>query len=157
MTATTQAFQLLLSNFVDKRCGAQGSKLGTPTYGNEGIVFTTCAELEIQGSVREVYDAILDFSQYSYWNSFVVDVVDQSGRPPREGVIEEIEYKMTFTTKGLLPVGLNSTSGEIVTFAERDVSGDGGSVGMSGWRYDGFGQRAEHVNVLTDLGDGRTR
>ncbi|CZT17453.1 uncharacterized protein RCC_03287 [Ramularia collo-cygni] len=157
----TQAFQLAPSTFTHTQC-SDNPLLGTPTYGNAGIVFTTCSQRDISASRQEIYDAILDFSEYKNWNSFVVDVRDRKGGEEVEmGVREDVGFAMRFTTRGLLPGGVNTSSDEVVTFAEREVKGeeDDGrkTAAVSGWRFEGVGQQAEHVNVLRDLGGGVTR
>jgi len=68
--------------------------------------------------------------------------------------VDEKGFEMTFTTKGLLPLGLNSTSDEEVSITERDL--EGGMV--NGWKFEVPGiLRAEHVNVLVELGGGMSR
>lgn len=79
---------------------------------------------------------------------------------------------MKFITRGLIG-SLNTTSEEIVTVDQKDLfssssssSSEEGTEGteasasrhaINAWRYDGVGQRAEHPNVLTDLGERGTR
>lgn len=62
---------------------------------------------------------------------------------------------MTFTNNGLVP-GLNVSSDEVVSLLEEDVYGDG-RVAINAWGNDGFGPKAQHPNILTDLGGGVTR
>lgn len=77
--------------------------------------------------------------------------------------------KVKFITRGLIG-SLNTTSEEIVTVDQKNLfsssSSSSSSEGTEGtasryainaWRYDGVGQRAEHPNVLTDLGERGTR
>lgn len=74
--------------------------------------------------------------------------------------------KVKFITRGLIG-SLNTTSEEIVTVDQKDIfsssssaEGTEGTVSrhaINAWRYDGVGQRAEHPNVLTDLGERGTR
>lgn len=154
-TLAAAAFREMPSTFAKTRC-SDSSKLGSPTYGSKGVVFTTCSEREIHAPIQTIYDALLDFSEYYNWNTFVIDVVVRPGGTPPPPGPREVGFGMTFTTKGILSPGLNSTSDERVTFAERDVLGDG-KVAILGWKYEGFGPEAEHTNVLVDLGGGCTR
>lgn len=75
--------------------------------------------------------------------------------------------KVKFITRGLIG-SLNTTSEEIVTVDQKGIfsSSSSSAEGTEGtasrhainaWRYDGVGQRAEHPNVLTDLGERGTR
>lgn len=78
--------------------------------------------------------------------------------------------KVKFITRGLIG-SLNTTSEEIVTVDLKNVFSSSSSSSEEGtssegtasrhainaWRYDGVGQRAEHPNVLTDLGERGTR
>lgn len=77
---------------------------------------------------------------------------------------------MKFITRGLIG-SLNTTSEEIVTVDQKKLFSSSSSSEEEGteekasasrhainaWRYDGVGQRAEHPNVLTDLGERGTR
>lgn len=69
---------------------------------------------------------------------------------------------MKFITRGLIG-SLNTTSEEIVTVDQKNLFSSSSSEGtasrhaINAWRYDGVGQRAEHPNVLTDLGERGTR
>lgn len=75
---------------------------------------------------------------------------------------------MKFITRGLIG-SLNTTSEEIVTVDQKNLFSSSSSSEEEGteekasrhainaWRYDGVGQRAEHPNVLTDLGERGTR
>lgn len=78
---------------------------------------------------------------------------------------------MKFITRGLIG-SLNTTSEEIVTVDQKDIfsssseeeeeeeegtEGKASRHAINAWRYDGVGQRAEHPNVLTDLGERGTR
>lgn len=77
--------------------------------------------------------------------------------------------RVKFITRGLIG-SLNTTSEEIVTVDQKNLfssssssSSEEGTEGkasrhaINAWRYDGVGQRAEHPNVLTDLGERGTR
>lgn len=70
--------------------------------------------------------------------------------------------KVKFITRGLIG-SLNTTSEEIVTVDQKNIFASSSSEGtasrhaINAWRYDGVGQRAEHPNVLTDLGERGTR
>ncbi|CAK1354718.1 unnamed protein product [Cercospora beticola] len=148
-----QLYKIPPAELVNTRCN-DGKKLPTATYGGDGIIFTVCSERVLKASIAETYDALLDFSRYSEWNSFVVDVqpVDPKSLPPGPA---PLETKVKFITQGLLGP-FNSTSDEIVTIDIRNVDGKG-KIAVNGWRYDGPGQLAEHLNILTDLGDGTIR
>lgn len=130
--------------------------LPTPTYGSENGVFVVCTEEVINAPISRIYDALLDYNQYSTWNSFVVDVKLPSdvGETPN-GVY--IGMSMVLVTTGLLE-GINSTSNEIITVLDRD--GDNGFM-LNAWGVDdglnGTFIAAEHPNVLVDLGGGVTR
>ena len=129
----------------------------TPTYGTKKGAFFVCTEELIRAPARAVYDALLDFRQYSSWNSFVVDVglPDDVGDTPA-GV--RVGLSMTLITAGLLD-GINTTSTEVVSALHEDY-GDGGFL-MNAWRIDdGLGGTlvaAEHPNILVEQGGGVTR
>ena len=147
-----QTYKISPSSLINIRCGSSSNtKLPTPTYGDQNIIFTICAERELQAPITKVYNALLDFSQYSTWNTFVIDVITPPQQPPGPA---PLGTKVTFITSGLLG-SLNTTSGEIVSIDMPSIGG--GEYAINGWRYDGFGQLAEHPNILTDLGGGRTR
>ncbi|KAI2469376.1 hypothetical protein F4781DRAFT_220914 [Annulohypoxylon bovei var. microspora] len=129
--------------------------LVTPSYGTSDAIFTVCSELVIAAPPSTVYAATLDFQSYARWNTFIPTVAlpaNVSATPADVWV----GMAMTFTSRGLVG-GLNTTSAEVVSLL------DGGGTGylMSAWRYDdgvgGASARAEHPNVLVDLGDGSTR
>ncbi|ETS81108.1 hypothetical protein PFICI_06110 [Pestalotiopsis fici W106-1] len=130
--------------------------LPTPTYGSEGAVFMACTELIIDASAQTIYDTLIDFKNYHVWNSFVVDV----DVPPEVQETPDDVYvgmPMTFTSSGLIPL-INTTSDERITVLQDDSS-----LGylMNTWRFDpafnlSFAP-AEHPNILTDAGDGKTR
>lgn len=142
-----------LSSFASIRCNTS-SKLPTPLYADQTPVFTVCAEREIAAPVSKIYDALLDFDNYHTWNSFVIDVKAQEGSTFVPGP-EPFGFRMKFITTALLP-WINTTSNEIVSLTEPKLDGPG--VAMNAWKFEGPpGLRAEHPNVLTDLGDGRTR
>ncbi|KAJ7037247.1 hypothetical protein C8F04DRAFT_1093052 [Mycena alexandri] len=130
--------------------------LPTPTYGSEQIVFTVCAELNISAPLIDVYNAILDFQAYPSWNTFVfaVDLPSNVTTTPTDSYAG---MPMTFHTAGVLPF-FNTTSNEVLTMLD-STNLDGYS--LSAWRYDnslgGLGMRAEHPNVLVDVGGGATR
>lgn len=68
-------------------------------------------------------------------------------------------FEMTFKSAGLLPGGSNASSDEVVSVEERDL-GEGKGMGrimMNGWKYQGLGQKAEHPNLLVELGNGMVR
>ncbi|KAJ7208709.1 hypothetical protein B0H12DRAFT_983843, partial [Mycena haematopus] len=129
--------------------------LPTPTYGSNEIVFTVCAELTIKTPLIAVYNAILDFHAYPAWNSFVflVDLPSNVSTTPAD---DYVGMPMTFHTAGVFPP-FNTTSNEILTVLD---FADAAGYSMSAWRYDdglgGVGMRAEHPNVLVDVG-GATR
>lgn len=168
-----QTYQIEPSQLVNIRCSNNANnnnKLPTPTYGDKHIIFTICVEREIQAPITQVYNTLLDFRLYSDWNSFVIDVQPSSSS---SGNVEEIPRgpaplgtKVKFITRGLIG-SLNTTSEEIVTVDQRNVFSSSSSAegtegtasrhAINAWRYDGVGQRAEHPNVLTDLGERGTR
>ncbi|KAI0401344.1 hypothetical protein F4802DRAFT_434415 [Xylaria palmicola] len=133
------------------------STLLTPTYGDQGAVFTVCSSLSIAAPAALVRDAVLDFRAYGRWNSFVVSVslppdVAETPRDLYEGM------PMVFTTAGLVG-GLNTTSDEVLTILDgRGVGADGKPYLLVAWRYDdkmgGLGARAEHPVIVVDQGDG---
>ncbi|KAI1210849.1 uncharacterized protein F4807DRAFT_420607 [Annulohypoxylon truncatum] len=130
--------------------------LTTPTYGTDGAIFTVCSELLINASPLAVYNAILDFKSYPRWNAFIPDVSLPANvtSTPRDLYLG---MPMTFTSSGLIG-SLNTTSAEILTVL--DASGASDYL-LNAWRYDdgvgGVSARAEHPNVLVDLGNGSTR
>lgn len=139
---------------------ANSSTLLTPTYGEEGAVFTVCSSITISAPATVIRHAVLDFKSYARWNSFVVSVSLPSNvtDTPRD---EYVGMPMTFTTSGLL-AGLNTTSDEILT--NLDFVGIGAGLRpylLVSWRYDdklgGVGARAEHPVVIVDLGWGSSR
>lgn len=175
-----QTYQIEPSQLVNIRCSTNANaKLPTPTYGDQKIIFTICVEREIQAPITQVYNTLLDFRLYSDWNSFVIDV-QPSSSSSGGNVKEELPRgpaplgtRVKFITRGLIG-SLNTTSEEIVTvdqknlFSSSSSSEEEGTEGTEGkasasrhainaWRYDGVGQRAEHPNVLTDLGERGTR
>lgn len=170
-----QTYQIEPSQLVNIRCSNNANnnnKLPTPTYGDKHIIFTICVEREIQAPIIQVYNTLLDFRLYSDWNSFVIDVQPSSSSSGNgEGEIPRgpapLGTKVKFITRGLIG-SLNTTSEEIVTVDEKNLfssssSSEEGTEGtasrhaINAWRYDGVGQRAEHPNVLTDLGERGTR
>lgn len=165
-----QTYQIEPSQLVNIRCNNNNNnnKLPTPTYGDKHIIFTICVEREIQAPITQVYNTLLDFRLYSDWNSFVIDVQPSSS----SGNVGELPHgpaplgtKVKFITRGLIG-SLNTTSEEIVTVDQKNLFSSSSSAEEEGtasrhainaWRYDGVGQRAEHPNVLTDLGERGTR
>lgn len=165
-----QTYQIEPSQLVNIRCN-NNNKLPTPTYGDQKIIFTICVEREIQAPITQVYNTLLDFRLYSDWNSFVIDVLPSSSSSGNVGEIPRgpapLGTKVKFITRGLIG-SLNTTSEEIVTVDQKNLFSSSSSEGTSSegtasrhainaWRYDGVGQRAEHPNVLTDLGERGTR
>ncbi|KAJ6457733.1 hypothetical protein C8R45DRAFT_1032909 [Mycena sanguinolenta] len=124
--------------------------LPTPTYGSDQIVFTVCAELNINAPLIDVYNAILDFQAYPSWNTFVfaVDLPCNVTTTPTDNYIG---MPMTFHTAGVLPP-FNATSNEVLTVLDY---ANAAGYSLSAWRYDdglgGVGMRAEHPNVLVDM------
>ncbi|KAM0809280.1 hypothetical protein AB5N19_09623 [Seiridium cardinale] len=132
------------------------STLPTPTYGTEERVWMICTELIINAPLQTVYDTLIDYNNYPVWNSFVVDIqlpADDIETP--EDVY--VGLKMVFTSTGLFP-GINATSNELVTVLDDDISK---GYLLNAWRsneiFNGSLIRAEHPNILTDAGQGRTR
>ncbi|KAL9530953.1 hypothetical protein SMMN14_05192 [Sphaerulina musiva] len=168
-----QTYQIEPSQLINIRCN-NNNKLPTPTYGDKHIIFTICVEREIQAPVTQVYNTLLDFRLYSDWNSFVIDVQPSSSSSGNvEGELPRgpapLGTKVKFITRGLIG-SLNTTSEEIVTVdlkgifsssssssSEEGTEGTTSRHAINAWRYDGVGQRAEHPNVLTDLGERGTR
>lgn len=125
------------------------STLPTPTYGDADAVFTVCTEQLINAPSGLVYDALVDFSSYRLWNSFVVDVEVPPGvRTPADVYVG---MPMTFVTSGIVPL-VNTTSSEVVTVLDE---------GLPTWRSNvtmlGAPITAEHPNILVDEGGGVTR
>jgi hypothetical protein len=152
-TAFAQPYKIDPASLVNIRCN-DSDKLPTPSYGSTGIVFTVCAEQEINAPIDKVYNALLDFGAYSIWNTFVIDVVAR-GKSSLTPAPAPVGTQMTFTVAGLIGP-LNVPTPEIVSVGIPDVDGDG-KYAFNAWVLDAFKQRAEHPNVLTDLGNGRTR
>ncbi|KAF2756381.1 hypothetical protein EJ05DRAFT_501887 [Pseudovirgaria hyperparasitica] len=137
----------------------QTAPLPTPTYGTGGI-FSICTEQIIRGSIQHIYTTLLDFRAYATWNSFVVDVQLPDTVTTASDVY--LNMPMTFTTSGLIS-GVNTTSNEIVTVLSAPSPGNQyahKAIAINAWRWDdglgGLG-RAEHPNLLTDLGDDTVR
>lgn len=171
-----QTYQIEPSQLVNIRCNANNNnKLPTPTYGDQKIIFTICVEREIQAPITQVYNTLLDFRLYSDWNSFVIDVQPSSSSSSSGGNVKEelprgpapLGTRVKFITRGLIG-SLNTTSEEIVTVDQKGIFSSSSEEETEGkasasrhainaWRYDGVGQRAEHPNVLTDLGERGTR
>lgn len=166
-----QTYQIEPSQLVNIRCNNNANKLPTPTYGDKHIIFTICVEREIQAPITQVYNTLLDFRLYSDWNSFVIDVQPSSSSSGNVGEIPRgpapLGTKVKFITRGLIG-SLNTTSEEIVTVDLKNIlssssssseeeEGTASRHAINAWRYDGVGQRAEHPNVLTDLGERGTR
>ncbi|KAK6067544.1 hypothetical protein SCUP234_11542 [Seiridium cupressi] len=132
------------------------STLPTPTYGTEERVWMICTELIINAPLQTVYDTLIDYNNYPVWNSFVVDIqLPANDIETPEGVY--VGLKMVFTSTGLFP-GINATSNELVTVLDDDISK---GYLLNAWRsneiFNGSLSRAEHPNILTDAGQGRTR
>lgn len=123
--------------------------LPTPTYGDTDAVFTACTEQLINAPIELVYSAIIDYSSYHLWNSFVVDVEVPPGVKTPEGVYAGMP--MTFVTSGIIPL-VNTTSAEIVTVVDKNLPTWRSNVTMLGVLI-----VAEHPNILVDLGGGVTR
>lgn len=133
------------------------STLPTPTYGSEGSIFMACTELIIDAPAQRIYDTLIDFNNYHVWNSFVVEVdVPSDVQETPDDVY--VGMPMVFTTSGLIPL-LNTTSDETVSVLQDDSSQ---GYLMNAWTGPGtlLGLPfvpAEHPNILTDAGDGKTR
>ena len=99
---------------------------------------------------------VIDLVDAQGTDRFVIDVqarngysLDQSPAP--------LGFQMTLTTSGLLP-GINTTSDEMVSITAPYVTTLNGSyAAINGWLPQIVGVKAEHPNVLTDLGGGMTR
>lgn len=145
------------TNWASLHCPSNSADgLPTPTYGSDQIVFTVCAELNISAPLLDVYNAILDFQAYPSWNTFVfaVDLPSNVTITPTDNYVG---MPMTFHTAGVLPP-FNTTSNEVLTVLDY---ANAAGYSLSAWRYDdglgGVGMRAEHPNVLVDVGGGATR
>ncbi|KAL9109907.1 MAG: hypothetical protein Q9227_005430 [Pyrenula ochraceoflavens] len=133
------------------RCGANGTILPTPSYGLEGAVFTVCSELLIRGSVEKVYDTVLDFNNYGKWNSFIPLV---SIQPPISTPSQvHLNLTMTFTSTGLLPGGLNSTSTEIISVLDHTSPA---ALAVAAWGSNDplVDLVSEHPTILTEVSGG---
>lgn len=138
------------------RCPTSNATLPTPTYGQDGGVFTVCDETLIHAPLVAAYNALLDFKSYPKWNTFVVNV----GLPTNITSTPEDDYigmVMAFTSQGIVP-GVNSSSSEIITVMSSERSR---GYAVAAWRSDdganGTILRAEHPTVLTDVGNGSVR
>lgn len=146
-----------LSAFINVRCNraADGTQpnLRTPSFGSRGIVFTVCTEREIEAPIGLVYNTTVGFRDYPAWNSFVVKVNPAPGYS-LDTVPPPINTIMIFTNQGIVP-GTNDTvqSTEQLSFADANVDGEA-RVAISSWKSY---EQAEHPNILTDSGNGRTR
>ncbi|CAK1357399.1 uncharacterized protein RHO25_008473 [Cercospora beticola] len=146
-----------LSASINVRCNkaADGTQpnLSTPSFGSRGIVFTVCTEREIEAPIELVYNTTVDFHNYPAWNSFVIKV-DPTPGYSLDTMPPPINTIMIFTNQGLVP-GTNDTvqSTEQLSFADANVDGNS-LVAISAWKSY---EQAEHPNILTDLGNGRTR
>ncbi|POS75123.1 hypothetical protein DHEL01_v206486 [Diaporthe helianthi] len=135
------------------RC-PQDSKtsLPTPTYGDTDAVFTVCTEELIHAplKIEKVYNALIDYSSYHVWNSFVIDVVLPPGVETPEDVY--VGMPMIFTTSGIVPL-VNTTGEEVITML--------GDMDLPTWRSNitilGALVVAEHPNILVSQGPGITR
>lgn len=94
------------------------STLPTPTYGDNDAVFTVCTEQLINAPLEVVYNALIDYSSYSLWNSFVVDVEVAPGVKTPGGVY--VDMPMTLITSGIIPL-INTTSNEVVTVLDKNL------------------------------------
>ncbi|KAK7740262.1 hypothetical protein SLS63_001462 [Diaporthe eres] len=125
------------------------STLPTPTYGDTDAVFTACTEQLISAPLELVHDALIDFSSYRLWNSFVVDVEVAPGVKTPGDVY--IDMPMTFVTSGIIPL-VNTTSDEVVTVIDKNLPTWRSNVTVLGALI-----VAEHPNILVDEGGGVTR
>ncbi|KAG8164536.1 hypothetical protein KVR01_006454 [Diaporthe batatas] len=123
--------------------------LPTPTYGDTNAVFTVCTEEFIHAPPESVYDALIDYSSYHMWNSFVVEVDLPAGVKTPEDVY--VGMPMNLTTSGIVPF-VNTTSEEVVTVLERDFPTWRSNVTVFGALV-----VAEHPNILVNQGHGITR
>ncbi|KAL1884098.1 hypothetical protein Daus18300_000209 [Diaporthe australafricana] len=125
------------------------STLPTPTYGDTDAVFTICTEQFIHAPLELVYDALIDYSSYHLWNSFVVDVeVPPDVKTPKDVYVD---MPMTLITSGVIPL-VNTTSAEVVTRLEKNLPTWRSNATMLGVLI-----VAEHPNILVDQGNGTTR
>jgi hypothetical protein len=152
------------AHFLDKH-----SYHARPCPGNPNPTFSVLGHSIINAPPSAVYDALLDLPNYRNWNTFVPGAtVQQPGPGATEtsptlmhtGAHFEFKVKMKETSDSL------TSSKEICTIAEPLKSAtaeDPTPTTTVRWRMDssvfpGFQYllKAEHVNELRDLGDGRT-
>lgn len=96
-----------------------------------------------------MYDALIDYSSYHLWNSFVVDVEVPPGVKTPKDVY--VGMPMTLTTSGVVPL-INTTSAEVVTDLGSNLPTWRSNVTIAGSLV-----VAEHPNILVDQGEGITR
>lgn len=96
-----------------------------------------------------MYDALIDYSSYHLWNTFVVDVEVPPGLKTPGDVY--IGMDMTLVTSGILPL-INTTSNEVVTGLDENLP-----TWRSNVTFLGALVTAEHPNILVDEGGGVTR
>ena len=139
------------------QCNPNIKTLETPTFGKGDFwfpaAFTVCAEATINGTLNEVYDALLDFKSYGSWNSFVVNVgvpADVTNTPSQVYV----GMPITLTTRGLLPI-INSTTNQVMSLVEAPNSKTK-DYSIAAWTtdYGWAGLKAEHANIIRKQEDG---
>lgn len=100
-------------------------------------------------TIESVYDALIDYSSYHTWNSFVVEVELPAGVKTPGDVYAGMP--MNFTTSGIVPL-VNTTGQEVVTVLDSN---------LPTWRSNitqlGALVVAEHPNILVYQGNGTTR
>lgn len=96
-----------------------------------------------------MYDALIDYSSYHKWNSFVVEVELPTGVKTPGDVY--VGMPMNFTTTGIVPL-VNTTGQEVVTVLDRNLPTWRSNITMLGALV-----VAEHPNILVSQGDGVMR
>jgi hypothetical protein len=127
------------------------SLMPTYTYYNRtDALFTVCAETLICAPVSEIYDILIDFDDYHYWNTFVIQVHKVTPGEYRVGTV------MDFVSALLLP-NATANSTEVITVLEPN-DGHGGAV--TAWKSDPVSPAAEilfageHVTKLIPTDEG---
>ncbi|KAI1342330.1 hypothetical protein F5Y15DRAFT_429670 [Xylariaceae sp. FL0016] len=111
----------------------------------------------------QVHINILSFLSYPLWNTFIpkIQLPSNVTSTPRD---DYIPMPMIFTSTGIIN-GLNTTSNEILTIMSPSPSSTEEMTDalyyLGAWRFDdglgGIDARAEHLNVVVNLGNGSSR
>lgn len=146
---------LAASHFSPAHIRCTNRTLPTPSYGlHDNPVFTVCSELAIHAPLPLIYSALLNFSAYHAWNTFVIAVALPANIITPQDVA--VGLVMNFTTTGLVP-GVNTSSTEVVSVLE--PPGRKMRHGLVAWGSEDMATqfKAEHPTILTDVGGGWTR